>query len=439
MAGLPVQAQQQNQVPAGGVLSTFSTQIGVEAGRNLDLDPGSKDKIARLYGLLGYSYRMTTRQTMLSFSAQIRPETDDNDQGLFPQGALQWTHEGARTRFSFGANYAEARITDQSIAFDDETGQILNYDISGTRAQTRLNASVEGGIDMPLGYTLQVDRSEITYSDTPAGSTGYSDSTTTGAAAKLRADISAMTQLSLDLSHRLYEVEGGASLRQRTTDQASLGVQQRIDALWSVSASVGRSWIDTERIDRPDESIAGMTYVLGAKRADALGAYSFDFAQSQTESGSRRTVSLGRERETDLGRISGAIGISRGESGGSDMIGQLAFSTELPRDTLRANVARSVQTDDDGDDVVVTRISANVGHKLSEVNGLNFGLTASATEYPTYDKNRLDATVSYEHLLSRDVNLEAGVKMSLSQSGVQEDANSQSLFLTLSRNFNFLR
>ncbi|MFC3060293.1 hypothetical protein [Paenirhodobacter populi] len=426
------------QDQAGGTHSTISTSIGVEAGRNLDLDPGAKDKSARLYGTLGYAYEMRTRVTQLSFSASIRPQTDDdNGDGLFPQASLRWSHETARMRFSFNASHVEAKVTDQSIAYDETTGQILNYDTSGTRISNRFGAAVEGGIDMPLGYTIRVDRSEVDYRDTSEGSNN-NPSTSTGLQAALRADVSSMTQLNLTLDHRYYETEGDRSLRNRTTDLASIGLQQRIDALTSFNGSIGKEWIDTKRIDVPDKSLNGLIFSLGVERLDTLGSYRVDFAQSQTENGNRQSFTVGRDRETMFGRFSGGVGASRGEEGDTDWIGNLAYRTELPRDTLSANMSRSVTTDNDGDDVVVTRVSAGLGHKLSEVNGLNFGLTASITEYATYDKNRLDATISYEHMLVKDVSLEAGVKLGIAKTTDQEQARSQSVFLSLSRSFDFL-
>ncbi len=436
-AGLSgAQAQAQDQIE--GTHSTIFTKIGMEAGRNLDLDPGANDKSARLYGALGYAYEMRTRQSQLSFDARVRPQTDDdNGDGLFPQGSLRWMHETARMRFSFDASYAEAKVTDQSIAFDETTGQILNYDTSGTRIQTRVGGKVEGGVDMPFGYTISVDQSKIDYRDT-GPENGDTPNTSTGAGVTLRADVSSMTQLNLILNHRYYETEGSRSLSSRTTNMAMVGIQQRIDALTSVSASVGETSIRTEKVNAPDETRNGMSFVLGGKRLDPLGSYQVNLTQSQTQNGSRQDFTIGRDRETPFGSFSGLIGASQGEAGGADWIGKMSYKTELPRDMLTASMGRSVQTDDDGDDVVVTLASAQIGHKLSEVNRLNFGLTASMTEYASYDKSRLDATMSYTHDLTENISLEAGLEFGVAKTSDQETARSQSVFLSLSRNFDFL-
>lgn len=425
------------QADEGGARSTITTSMGLTAGRNLDLDPGANDTTDRLNGVLGYTYQMRTRQTDLSFTAQVRPEKEDGDDaGFYPAVGLDLTHEAARTRFSLGANYGEARVTDQSLGFDADTGAIIEYSGTGTRAVTTVQAGVEGGIDMPLGYSLGLTHTGINYRDMSAGSSYY-DSTTDGVKAGLRADVSAMTSLSLNLGHRRYAAENPQRTT-RTTDSLSFGLDQRVSALTMLNASVGRERIETERRGDETEKTSGMIYGLGVTRDDPLGSYQLNYNRSITENGQRDSVIFGRKRETQFGNFLGTIGISKGEESDADWIGSLAYGKKLPRDVLSAKMSRAVQTNDDGDDVVVTRISGSVSHAFSDLNSVNLGLMASGTEYPERDKTRFDATVSYQHLLTRDVSLEAGVRFGMATQTDREDADSQSLFLTVSRQFEFL-
>ena len=420
-----------------GRTSTITTQIGVDAGRNLDLDAGSNDKTARLNGVLGYAYALRTRQTELTFNAQVNPQTEDGgDHGLYPNLGLGFRHEAARVRFNLQASYAEARVTDQSLGFDDDTGAIIEYNGTGTRAISRVGGGFEGGIDMPFGYSLQLNHSEIDYKDL-SNLASYYGSTTDSAKASLRGDISSMTSLSLNLGYNHYQAENPARTDRTTTD-ASLGLNQRIDALTSLQASVGRQEIETQRRDQEDKTTSGAIFSLGLQRDDPLGAHRISYDRTITENGERDQVIVGRDRETAFGNFNGTIGLSKGESGGTDWIGGLSYATELSRDKLSAQLSRSVRTSDDGEDVVVTRISGNVTHALSDLNSLDFGLMASATEYPDRDNTRIDATVAYQHRLTQDVDLRAGVRLGLATKTDEQDAKSQSLFLTLSRQFQFL-
>ncbi|HEY0214448.1 MAG TPA: hypothetical protein VGC40_12830 [Paenirhodobacter sp.] len=435
-SGTAVLSQQAGGAPLGRS-STITTQLGFEAGRNLDLDAGSDAKTLRMLGALGYSYALRTRQNELTLSAQINPQTEDGgDHGLYPTLGLGFAHQESRVKIGFQANYAEARVTDQSLGFDENTGAIVEFNGTGTRSVTRLNGGFEGGIDTPLGYSLQLNRSEIDYSDLSEGASYY-NSTTDSAKISLRGDVSSMTSLNLDLGYKHYQAEN-PDQTDRTSTDASLGLVRRIDALTQLTGSIGRQKIRTERLDEEDENASGAIFSLGGQRMTPLGSYRASYDRIVTENGNRDQVLVGQDRETQFGKFSGTVGLSKGENGGTDWIGALTYSTELPRDELSAQMSRALRTSDDGDDVILTRISGNITHSLSDLNALDLELMASSTEYSDRDTMRIDATLAYQRRLTHDVNLRAGVKLGLATETDKDDANAQSLFMTVSRQFRFL-
>ena len=89
--------------------------------------------------------------------------------------------------------------------------------------------------------------------------------------------------------------------------------------------------------------------------------------------------------------------------------------------------------------MVSTRLRGSYGHRLNDRDGLNFGLGVSTTEAKASDKLRLDASVAYERTLTMDTSLSAGVRMAVSQQTGREDATSQSVFVSLTRQMDFLR
>lgn len=444
-----------NKLPDGGASSTLTTSFGVESGKNLDLVRGVNDTMTRLNGVVDYAYRLKTQQTDLSLELGIAPETDNSNSGsgdqLYPHARLKVTHDlSAATNFSIDANYDEAKVTDQSLGFDSTTGQILDYAGSGTRVLRRLSAGIEHGKDLPFGYTLNANVSDVSYrnltgQNTSTGSS-YRPSRSTSVSGGVHADVSPMTRLLLNLEHDLYTSDVSAAngdaasaVRRRTTDSASVGIQQRLDTATMLNASIGYETVDTARLGVPNETVNGTIFGLGAQRDDTLGYYRADYGRQITQNGQRDSLTVTRERETTTGKLTGTFGISRGDSGSSDWIGSLDYGTELLRDKLTATLARSVQTDSDGNDVVVTRVAANAEHKLTDMSALDLGLVASSTEYPDYSSRRVDATFAYQHLLTRDVSVEAGLRYGLSQSGNNsQDADKQSVYLTLTRSFQFL-
>lgn len=430
--GSAAQAQDSRE---GGNRSTLTFSLGATTGKNLDLDAGSDKTTSRLTGRIGYLYEMRTRQTQLRFNAAVAPETDSDGSGTYPSFGLNLTHEAPRTKLTFGANYVRARVTDQSISVD-EAGTIVAYDVSGERSLTGVSAGIEGGIGMPLGYNLNLSHSEVDYFNLPSGS-DYAASKTDRISGRLRADISPMTQASLNLGHSRYASENADQTR-RITDSASIGLSQRLDAITDLGFSIGRQRVETTRLSTGTKTKSGATFGLDLTRDDQLGSYTVSYDQSVTENGQRDSVLFGRSREGKFGKFSGTLGLSKGEEGDPDVIGSLNYTTDLPRDRLRASLSRAIRSDDDGNDVVSTRLTGGLSHTLSSVNALNFGVTASTLEYTSKDKVRLDASVGYQHLLTQDISLQAGMRFGFLQETDKEDADSQSLFLTLTREIEFL-
>lgn len=436
LTSLPASAQDQAvnpNAPAEGRRSVFTFSLGGTHGRNLDLDPGVKDSSTWLQGGLSYAYMLTSRATDLTFSAAVNPQYEDGgDSALYPSAGLALTHTGARTRMSFNADYSQTRVSDQSIGYDD-TGSVLTYAGSGRRNFRQASARIEGGIDMPFGYSLSARQSDVDYSDME--DTGDNAPTKTNSLALgLRADVSSMTRLTFDASQEKYDSEGTSETHRRT-DDARLGLKQRVDGQTSLTASLGSARVRTERTNQPDKLSEGTVFGLGVTREDPLGSYSLGYNRNYTENGARDEFLFGRERETPLGAFSGRIGVSKGEDDGTDWIGDIGYRTTLSRQELTLNLARMVTTNDDGEDVVLTRISGNILHELSPVNALNFGLTASLSEAPDDETTRIDANVGYQHALNTQTSLEAGLRWGVSERTDREDAQMESVYLMLTRRF----
>lgn len=429
---LPAWAQSAAESARRGVLSLG---IGVESGKNLALRSGVDDIDTEMTARLGYDYTMSTATSALSFGLSFNPSLRSGEDVLpLPRATLRFSQKFARSELTLDAQYQFSRVSDQAIGYDD-TGSIIYYDGAGQRSVARIGAKFTGGIDTPFGYSLGLSHSETDYHDTLTGSQTPTrlNTVTLG----LRADLSAMTQARFALSHDHYEADNADNLTRRT-DAVSLQLDQRIDAVTTLGFSVGRTRIESDRLG-VTETTEGTTWGLALTREDAVGRYGLTYARSLTEEGSRDSLSLSREAETRLGSFNGMIGASRGAADQTDLIAGLGYEMELPRDRLSVDLTRAIRTNDDGEDVVLTRMSGQLVHDLSEVNALNFGLTASLTEAPGEDTTRVDASVAYSHMLGVDADLSAGVRFGLSERTGQADADRQTLFVTLNRRFETLR
>ncbi|MBD3787223.1 MAG: hypothetical protein IE922_09670 [Sphingomonadales bacterium] len=429
---LPAWAQSAAESARSGVLSLG---IGIESGKNIALQAGADDVNTELTSRLGYDYTMKTATSALSFGVSVNPSLRDGEDTVpLPRAELRFSQTWPRHELTLEAQYQRSRVSDQAIGYD-QAGSIVYYDGSGQRSFARIGAQFTGGIDMPFGYSLGLSHTETDYHDTLPGSQTPTRRST--ATLGLRADLSAMTQARFALSHDLYEADNADNLTRRT-DKVSVQLEQRIDAVTTLGFSVGRTRIESERAGLT-ETTEGTIWGLDLTREDALGSYGLQFERSLTEEGSRDAISLTREAETRLGTFNGMIGASRGAADETDVIAGLGYEMALPRDRLSVDLSRAIRSNDDGEDVVLTRVSGQLVHELSEIAALNFGVTASLTEAPGEETTRVDASVAYNHALGVDADLSAGVRFGLSERTGQADADRQTLFVTLNRRFETLR
>lgn len=429
VAVLPALAQEAGR---SGILSM---SIGTNAGRNLDLDPGGDDTSAELTGRLGYDYSLNTANQQLRFSAQVNPKISDEKDGRpLPKFTFDYKQRGARSELSLNGLYQRTEVSDQSIGYDD-SGSVFYYDGTGERTLARAGAKFTGGLDRPFGYSISASHTDVSYSDVTAGS--YYDSRRDLLQLDLSAELSAMTMLSFSGGYQEYEVDNPTELSRRSRT-ALVGISQRLDPVTQAVFTVGRSNIESSRTTG-SKTEDGTTFGLILSREDQRGGSTFSLGRSITETGARDEVIIARTNETAFGDFKGQIGVSRGASDEADVIAGLTYALELPRDKLNLSLSRTVTTDDDGLDVVLTRVSGSLTHALGDVNSVNFGLTASTTERDVYDTTRVTASVAYSHSLSPDADVTAGVRMSMATRTGREDADSQSVFVTLNRQFQTLR
>lgn len=427
MASLPALAQ---EIEAGRK-GVFSIGIGLDAGSNVDLKRGGDGSDYRATTRLGYDYTLKTTTTDLTFGLSVNPEfAAHEDVSAQPKFSLAFTHREARNEISFGANYQRSKITDQSIAYDQNGAPFL-YDGNGERSQASVAAKFTGGIDQPFGYVLGLTHTETDYFGDVAAS--QSPSRSNGATLDLRADLSSTRQVGLSFSHLLYDVDNADDLSRRT-DSATLSFDQRLSSVATLGVSVGHSEVESDRRSG-DKTLSGTTWGLSLTREDPRGKTVLSYDRALSETGNRDTVSLARKAETRLGQFDGSIGLSRGETGNTDVIAGLGYEMELPRDQLSLDLSRRIATNDDGEDVLTTRFQGNYAHDLSEVNAVNFGLSATVTDAPGDKSTRVDGSLSYSHELTPEAALSAGVRLGLSQRTDEDDADSQALFISFDRRF----
>ena len=440
----PVRAQDDN----GGVKMTLGVQSSLRSDSNYAMSTPGNGRGTVFDTRLSFGLTSETRASTLSFTAATTaraaklPAPAGSVTGVEdPTLTLSYTRTGARSRLDVNARYNKADLdfvdplTDQILIADPSNpGNFILTNATGTRTALSYGAGIETGIDMPVGLTLRVNRSEIDYAGT-VGASLY-DTKTDSATATVRMDLSPSTQASLTVSATDYTARN-ATRTTRDTRALSLGLTHQFDEATQMTASVGRSRI-------VNDSLAGTvvregtTYGLSASRAFAVGQVGLSYARSIDTNGSRDTLSLTHARETALSRMNLSLGLSKGSAGTTAVIANAAVSRDLARGRLNLSLARSVSTDDALNDVLSTRASASYAHEINDVSSMSFGVTFARTEDggagATAQTDRSSVNITYNRALTEDWQMSAGVEHRRLDR-TTGTASGNAVFVTLGRSF----
>ncbi|WP_349294629.1 hypothetical protein ABEB22_21160 (plasmid) [Thioclava sp. 'Guangxiensis'] len=418
-----------------GSHSALGLSMGIEAGRNLDLESDNEARESRLNTALSYRLSRQTARASLDLGSNLRWYLEDGGEDVFlPRLNGAYRLEGARSRLTLGLGYTRTEVTDQSVSYDD-TGTLTSYDGTGLRSVLNGSAGFEGGIDAPLGYSLGYRHTDVSYDGTRSGS--FSASTRDFYDLGLRLTPDALGEVRLDLHHDRYRVDN-STRTERLTSRITLSGTRRLDAITRLSLGVGYSEIDTTRTTI-DSARQGMGFSLGVVRDDPLGHSSASLSRALTASGQRDELVIGRVRTLKTGRLEGLVGLSRSDRGSLDWIASLDWVSERPRDTLRVGLTRRISSDNDNNDVVVTRVNGTLSHKFGEASSLRLALQASLQDNETgASRQRASASLSYLRQLTRETRLDLGLRKEYSRNTSDRTANSEVVFVTLERDLDFL-
>lgn len=435
----------------GGLSMTFGISSSLRASSNFALSSPSQGSSTIFSTDLSFGLESSNSYSTLTLDASATaraarfPAPTGNTSGFGDANLrLGYTRQGAHSSLSFSALYNEADLDfidplRDPVLIADPTapGGVTLVNDTGTRTNQQVSLGFETGIDMPLGMSASFSHRRLDYVGTISPS--LYDTETTSASATVRATVTPTTQLSLTGSATDYTASD-ALATMRENRSLSLGLSQQVDAITSLTASLGWSQVRTTRNVGAPILNEGTTFSLGASREIATGSVSLSYGRSIDTNGNRDTLNLRHQREFQTGGIDLGIGLTRGSAGTTQAIADIRWTQELPRGAISASLSRGVSTNDALADVLSTRASANYTHEISEISSMSFGVNLARTEDggagATTTTTRSGVTVSYNRALTQDWNLSAGVEhRRLDDAGGQ--ASDNALFVTLGRSFDF--
>lgn len=394
----------------GGVRMTWGIEQRFETNTNSDLDPGGSEDTRQAATRLSFGLTSTTRENSLSFgtSGLLRiasgPDFDGTEAELTdPTVRIGYTRSGANADLDFSGQYRESDVAFLRPLEDfiDQDGNLdlpedlEDLDGNGTRRNLRANLGLNWGRGAPVGFGINGGYSIIDYSNTSSAS--LVDSRRANVGASLRAEIAPATTATAGLRFATFDDDDPTSSRRN-----SYGLN------------------------------------LGLSRAVERGTWSVGFDLNDTEDGTQTGVNVGRDISLPRGSLSTRVGATAGAEGDVNLTGSLGYNQTLSRlSSVNVSLSRGITQGSDDTERLLTALSLGYNHTLSRLSSVSVSVLASESEDTATDLATRNASfgLTYSRSLTRDWGMSLGYRHRIRDEDGVPSANSDSVFLTIRRDF----
>lgn len=360
-----------------------------------------------------------------------------------PTVRFRYTLDGVNSRLSLNARY---RNVDREFLdpFQVEQEEQLSGSLLGGGGNVSFRfAGLDyvTGINDPLTLTLALSHDQKDYDAVAmAANPLLFGNTTDKISATAAFKVAPVTTVRFQAGIDNFTAEDSVST-DRTTTNYSVGLLHDIDPALVLDAQIGYSEVETTTTGGVAQ-VDGMTGALTLTKALANGTVFAGYDATVNENGTRTTLSFGRDLQLPLGNLIAQIGGTHTPSGDTYVTGSLALTRQLRDSDLTLSVARAVSTNTSSSDIVDTRVTFDYGYAINNNSRLSLSLNWGRSESviggaaPTVERTTLDAAYSYD--LTQDWALTGGVTLrKRTDSSIAGDANSNAVFLSLGRSFNY--
>lgn len=440
---LPAIAQEE-----GGLRMRFGLEQRLEYADNLALELPAEGATAVSSTRLSFNLSSETRTERLALNVgaalKLVDGPDGRDAGLGdPRLELSYAREAANATFGFDAHYRSSEvdflrpledfINDDGVIelpedIDDLTG-------TGDRADYGINTAIELGTAAPLGLALSAGLNRLDYSNVSNADLVDIRRARVKATVKLR--FSEITQGRIGLNHARYEAKDAEETLRETTS-LEVGLARELSARAVLDTMLGYSIVDTEEFGITTRT-DGLTGRIGLDYAMPNGTLTSEITARTNQDGTRLGLSFGRSLDLPAGALSVNIGLTKPEGGDTAVIGSLFWLHELPDGQITARVGRTVSTTNQDTEKLSTLVALGYDHEITALSGLAvdfiYAVTDGTGTDPAVDRGSL--TASYRHALTTDWDMNFGLAHRMREEAGAGRAKSQSVFVSLSRDFDF--
>lgn len=454
VASAPAQAQEDEDY--GSLRQRLRIEQEFGSGDNLGLEVPSEGQTSLATTRLSYGLESKTRLQELSLAVGGALRFGDVAAGnniktgfVDPLIGLRYLRDTGNAALSVDADYRQTDIslTAPLWTFLDQDGIIRppsdfsNIRGSGERHAYRINAELETGKQAPFGLRFLAGADGTDYIDaTDPGLSDY-DNTDLGLSALFR--FNQVTTGFVDLRYSTYSNQN-ATETERETQTFEAGFDREISARSSLNFRAGYTDVDTTETDigtnlRGTRKRSGPSGRLGYALEMPNGDFRSDFDLTQNSSGQRGTLRVTRSLTLPRGSLSANIGLTSFDSSDPRVIGGLYWTHELPSSRFNLRLTRDVFVDSNDEDQFSNFLIAGYTHDINSVSSVSADLSLSYNEATSTNgaSRRGTALLVYNHTLTRDWSMNAGVEFKVLDEDVSGRAESSALFFGIGRNFDF--
>lgn len=374
---------------AGGVQLSFGLDSRIASHSNLDLNTDPQSSVLS-DTRLSFGLRKSTASSYIGLTAGVLLREQLGGSGTYTEGlvnpslGLAFGHESSDAAISGELFFRETDLsTSQALdEFDSNTG---------TRRDRGGNLSVLWGRDSRVTWRLGFDAKYSSYSNSSTDPNRH----TLGYSAGATLDLNEAQSLDLSLRRSDYERDGEDN---RVTDTLSANL----------------------RTDLTNGSLG-----FGATFAD-------------TPEGNRKSLSVSRNYEFATSTLDATLGVSRGVSGHTGLIGSLAYAHELANGMLSMDISRELSSSGEDDrEVENTRANISLSREITERIGMSINLGLAKQTYTaedTSDTDRIMAGLSASYDLGQDWQATAGLNHTSRKEDGQTDRDN-SIYIGIRKTF----
>ncbi|KIC35679.1 hypothetical protein [Leisingera sp. ANG-M7] len=437
------------QAAAGdsGTEMVFGFSQGLEANDNLDLDPVSLG--STVFTSTELSFGLTKRTPLDRFgllaSGVLRGASGPGTQSGLDDQTLELSYGrlGADAEFKAEAGYRQTNIEflEPLDNITDEDGQIDlppdldRLDGTGNRERYAAGVALELGREAPVGASFRADYLGLRYSDT--SDADLFDSDRSEAETELRFRLSPVAVARLGLGYGLYEAEDEEQTR-RDTSRGYAGLSVELSPVLRLDANAGYAAIDTREFGVTTRS-SGLEALLRLERDMPNGTVTAEAEQYVTDDGTIRTLTAGRSLELPAGTLSATLGAADSDLGRSEIIGSLAWSQDLPRGGINAQLRRWVDFDEDDGNVLRTALLLDYVHEINGLSSIGLKAGYTVTDEAGGSTDRASFTAEYSYALTEDWSLKTGYRYRMREELAEARAQSHAVFVSIGRDFRVRR